>query len=118
LSAAQRGTSEPRTGEGFRPDEEDADACGARALKGGWPRLQLLGHDDLTKIVRGLPKGTPVANKTGEVDFVRNDVAIVNPYGDAPYVLTVLTKGLTNYSDGLSAIRRIARTVHAAIGRG
>jgi len=81
--------------------------------------IDLMSHqEDRDKIVRGLPKGTPVANKTGEVDFVRNDVAIVNPYGDAPYVLTVLTKGLTNYGDGLSAIRRIAKTVHAAIGRG
>ena len=74
-------------------------------------------QEDRDKIVRGLPKGTPVANKTGEVDFVRNDVAIVDPYGDAPYVLTVLTKGLSNYADGLSAIRKIAKAVHASLSR-
>jgi beta-lactamase class A len=65
--------------------------------------------------VRGLPKGTPVANKTGEIDGVRNDVAIVDPFGDEPYVLTVLTKNLQDYGDGLTAIRRIARAVNSAI---
>jgi len=80
--------------------------------------IELMYHqEDRDKIVRGLPKGTPVANKTGEVDFVRNDVAIVDPYGDAPYVLTVLTKGLSNYADGLSAIRKIAKAVHASLSR-
>jgi len=68
------------------------------------------------KIAIGLPKGTPLASKTGEVDFVRNDVAIVDPYGDAPYVLTVLTKGLSNYGAGVSAIRKIAKVVHASLG--
>lgn len=72
-------------------------------------------QEDRDKIVRGLPKGTPVANKTGEIDGVRNDVAIVDPFGDDPYVLTVLTKNLRDYGDGLTAIRRIARAVNSAI---
>jgi len=77
----------------------------------------MLHQEDRDKIPRALPKGTPIANKTGEVDFVRNDVAIVDPYGDAPYVLSVLTKGLQNYGDGLTAIRKIAKTVHASLTR-
>ena len=78
--------------------------------------LDLLYHqEDRDKIARGLPKGTPLANKTGEVDFVRNDVAIVDPYGDGPWVLVVLTKGLGSYDRGVSAIRGIARAVHAKI---
>jgi beta-lactamase class A len=78
--------------------------------------IELMYHqEDRDKIVRGLPKGTPVANKTGEVDYVRNDVAIVDPYGDAPYILTVLTKGLGDYGMGLRAIRRIAKAVNAAL---
>jgi beta-lactamase class A len=67
------------------------------------------------KIASGLPKGTPLASKTGEVDFVRNDVAIVDPYGDAPYIITVLTKGLSNYGAGVTAIRKIAKAVHASL---
>ncbi len=72
-------------------------------------------QEDRDKIVRGLPKGTPVANKTGEIDGTRNDVAIVDPFGDAPYVLTVLTKNIRDYEDALTAIRGIARAVNGAI---
>ncbi len=74
----------------------------------------LLHQEDRDKIVRGLPRNTPVANKTGEVDGVRNDAAIVDPYGEAPYILTVLTKDLNDFSNGVIAIRRVAKAVNAA----
>jgi beta-lactamase class A len=76
----------------------------------------LLDQEDRDKIARGLPKGVPLANKTGEVDGVRNDAAIVDPFGDNPYVLTVYTKNLNDFSEGNAAIRRIAKAVHASIG--
>jgi len=75
-------------------------------------------QEDRDKIARGLPRGVRIANKTGEVDFVRNDVAIVDPYGDEPYVLTVFTKQLSNYASGLGAIRAVARAVHGVVERG
>ncbi|GAC1304117.1 MAG: serine hydrolase [Vulcanimicrobiaceae bacterium] len=75
----------------------------------------LLRQEDHDKIARGLPKGTPLANKTGEIDGVRNDIGIVDPYGDSPYVLAVLTKDLADFSLGNAAIRRIARAVHGAL---
>jgi beta-lactamase class A len=75
----------------------------------------LLHQEDRDKIARGLPKGIPLANKTGEIDGVRNDVGIVDPYGDSPYVLAVLTKDLNDFSLGNIAIRRIARAVHGAL---
>ena len=78
----------------------------------------LLKQEDRDKIARGLPKGTPLANKTGEIDGVRNDVGIVDPLGDSPYVLAVLTKDLNDFSIGNHAIRVIAKAVHAAIGGG
>ncbi len=78
----------------------------------------LLRQEDRDKIVRGLPKGVPVANKTGEIDGVRNDVAIVDPYGEAPYVLSVLTKDLNDFSNGVIAIRRIAKAVDVAFRTG
>ncbi|MBV8074104.1 MAG: serine hydrolase [Candidatus Eremiobacteraeota bacterium] len=37
----------------------------------------MLGQEDRDKIPRGLPKGTKIANKTGEITGVRSDVAIV-----------------------------------------
>ncbi|HTW85812.1 MAG TPA: serine hydrolase [Candidatus Sulfotelmatobacter sp.] len=75
----------------------------------------MLGNDDATKIVRGLPPGTPCAHKTGELDGTRNDAAIVDPFGDAPYVLVVLTRDLTDYTAGNAGIAAIARRVDAAL---
>ena len=75
----------------------------------------MLGNDDATKIVRGLPHGTPCAHKTGEIDGVRNDAAIIDPFGDNPYVLVVLTRELTNYNAGNAGIAAIAHRVDAAL---
>ena len=75
----------------------------------------MLKQEDRDKIARGLPKGIPLANKTGEIDGVRNDVAIVDPFGDNPYVLAVYTKDLNDFSVGVIAIRNIAHSVHATL---
>lgn len=75
----------------------------------------LLGQTDRDKIPAGLPRSVPCANKTGEVDGVRNDVAIVEPFGDSPYVLSVLTKRLDNYAQGSAGIARISRLIYGAV---
>ena len=75
----------------------------------------MLGQEDRDKIPAGLPAGVRVANKTGEITGVRNDVAIVDPYGDNPYVIAILTKHLDNYATGLRAIRRISGDVYRAV---
>ncbi len=75
----------------------------------------MLKQEDHDKIARGLPKGIPLANKTGEIDGVRNDVAIVDPFGDNPYILAVYTKDLNDFSVGVIAIREIAHSVHATL---
>ena len=74
----------------------------------------MLQQEDRDKIYRGLPAGTPLANKTGEIDGVRNDVGIVNPFGEQPYVLAVLTKDLADFSIGNSAIRKVAKAINGA----
>ncbi len=43
-------------------------------------------------IPAGLPPGTQVANKTGWVDGITHDVAIVRPDDGEPFALTVLTR--------------------------
>lgn len=75
----------------------------------------MLGQTDRDKIPAGLPRGVPVANKTGEVDGVRNDVAIVDPFGDSPFVLTVYTKNLSDYSDAVRGINRISSAVYSRL---
>ena len=52
----------------------------------------MLGQQYRDMIPAGIQRKVPIANKTGELDFVRNDAAIVDPFGDAPYVLVVLTR--------------------------
>ncbi len=74
----------------------------------------MLRQEDRDKIARGLPRGTPLANKTGEIDGVRNDVGIVDPYGENPYVIAVLTKDLDDFSLGNIAIRKIASAINGA----
>jgi beta-lactamase class A len=75
----------------------------------------MLGNEDRSKIVRGLPPGTPCAHKTGEIDYTRNDAGIVDPFGDTPYVLVVLTKSLRDYAAGNAGIAAIAHRVDAAL---
>lgn len=42
----------------------------------------------------GVPPGTRVADKTGEVTRIQHDAAIV--YSPRPFVLVVLTRGIEN----------------------
>ncbi len=75
----------------------------------------LFGNDDTSKIVRGLPPGTPCAHKTGEISYTRNDAGIVDPFGDTPYVLVALTRELRDASAGNAGIAAIAHRVDAAL---
>jgi len=77
----------------------------------------MLGQTDRDKIPAGVPAGVPIANKTGEVDGVRNDVAIVDPFGDSPFVLCILTKHLTDYSSALHGISAISNAVYWRVAR-
>jgi beta-lactamase class A len=75
----------------------------------------MLKQTDREKIPGGLPPGTPVANKTGEITGTRNDVAIVDPYGDVPFVLTIMTKGITDYDTANASIHAITHAVYRAV---
>jgi len=46
------------------------------------------------QIPAGLPPGTPVAHKTGQITATLHDAAIIYPPGRAPFVLVVLTRGI------------------------
>jgi beta-lactamase class A len=74
----------------------------------------MMGQTDREKIPGGIPPGIPIANKTGEITGTRNDIAIIDPYGNTPIVLTILTKGLTDYEAANAAIHQIARAVYGS----
>jgi beta-lactamase class A len=76
----------------------------------------MLRQTDRDKIPAGLPRGTPVANKTGELDGSRSDIAIVEPFGDSPYILTVYSKWLQEYPPIYDAFHRYARLSYRLAG--
>ena len=76
----------------------------------------MLHQTDRDKIPAGLPPGTSVANKTGELDGSRSDVAIVQPYGDSPYILVLYSKWLEEYPQVYTAFHRIARLSYQLVG--
>ena len=76
----------------------------------------MLGQTDRDGIPAGLPPGTQVANKTGEIDGTRNDIAIVEPFADSPYILTVYRKDVTNYNAVYDAMHRIAQLSYGLAG--
>ena len=65
----------------------------------------LMAQEFNEKIPAGLPPGTRVAHKTGEITAVSHDAAIVYPAGRKPYVLVVLTRGI---ADGVKSSKLIA----------
>jgi beta-lactamase class A len=68
----------------------------------------MLGQTDRDGIPAALPPHTQIANKTGEIDGTRNDIAIIEPFGESPYVLTIYTKDVQDYNEAFRAIHRVA----------
>ena len=60
-------------------------------------------------IPAGLPPGTPVAHKTGNITKIHHDAAIV--YGPHPYVLVVLVRGIEDEKQSAALIAAISREV-------
>ena len=56
----------------------------------------LLAQEFNQKIPAGVPRGTRVAHKTGEITAHSHDAAIVYPPNRRPYVLVVLTRGVSS----------------------
>lgn len=63
------------------------------------------------KIPAYLPKGVPIAHKTGDITGVHHDAAIVFPPGESPYVLVVLTSGFRDEKQANQTIAEISRVV-------
>lgn len=62
------------------------------------------------EIPAGLPAGTRVAHKTGEITGVLHDAAIVFPPGGrAPFVLVVLTRNIPDQRQSRALIQDVAR---------
>ena len=61
-------------------------------------------------IPAGLPPGTRVAHKTGELTKIHHDAAIV--YGPHPFVLVILVRGLAEFKDSSALMADITRRIY------
>jgi beta-lactamase class A len=67
-------------------------------------------------IPAGLPSGTPVAHKTGNITRIHHDAAIV--YGPTPYVLVLLVRGIEDKQQSAALMAELSRAVYeSATGR-
>jgi len=63
-------------------------------------------------IPAGLPAGTRVAHKTGEITKIHHDAAIV--FAPKPFVLVVLVRGLAEQKESAALMADIAKLLYAA----
>lgn len=76
-------------------------------------RSILLRQEFNDRIPAGLPPGTRVAHKTGEITAVAHDAAIVYPSGGrTPYVLVILTRGIRDAKISAALAADISRIVY------
>lgn len=64
-------------------------------------------------IPAGLPQGTRVAHKTGEIRKIHHDAAIV--YAQRPFVLVVLVRGINDQKESAAVIADITRMLYQAV---
>jgi beta-lactamase class A len=101
--------SPPDPGSGERAAAPQISRRGAAAM------LEVLEAQEFNeKIPAGLPPGTTVAHKTGDITGVHHDAAIVYPSGETPYVLVVLTSGFDKEDAANHLIAGLSRAVWQA----
>ena len=88
--------------------EANGDLGGASAQ--AWLYPLLTGTTTEQGVPAGVPAGSTVVHKTGAVDSVENDAALVTSGPDGPYVLVVMTDGLAGAS-GWELIAGISASV-------
>lgn len=95
----------------------EAIETGRAASRSSCDRMRdiMLEQEFNTEIPAGLPAGTKVAHKTGWITGVLHDAAIVYPPGRRPYVLVVLTRGITDRDQARRLIADISRLVYAHV---
>jgi len=64
-------------------------------------------------IPAGLPKGIPVAHKTGEITKIHHDAAIV--FAKRPFILVILVRGLSEKKDSAALMADISRSLYEAM---
>jgi beta-lactamase class A len=94
-------------------------AAGTLASPGTCAEVEevLSAQEHRDQIPAGLPAGTRVANKTGWVDGITHDVALVRPEDRPPYVLAVCTTVDAPEAEATALIKDISALVWDSWGR-
>jgi beta-lactamase class A len=77
----------------------------------------MLGQQYREMIPAGIKRHVPIANKTGELDNVRSDAAIVDPLSEAPYILVLLTRDLDYPGLAYGEVAEFAERIDNAMRR-
>jgi beta-lactamase class A len=64
---------------------------------------------------KNLPPGTRVAHKTGSITQIYHDAGIVYPPQRKPYVIVVLTRGLTDEKRAHQLVAAISQTIYQVL---
>lgn len=75
----------------------------------------MLGQAYREMIPAGVKRKVPIANKTGELDYVRSDAAIVDPLSESPYILVILTRDLDYPGLAYGEIAAVAQRIDNAM---
>ena len=87
--------------------DQAVDAEASRAM------LEILKRQKFNQeIPAGLPAGTVVAHKTGEITKIHHDAAIV--YAARPYVLVILVRGISEEKESAALMANISRELYRA----
>jgi len=89
----------------------------ASAASCAWMRDVLFAQAYNDAIPAGLPAGTRIAHKTGNITAVEHDAALVYPQRGPAYVLVVLTSGIASQAEAKRLIADVARIVHASLAQ-
>lgn len=72
--------------------------------------LDILSHQEFRKgIPAGVPPGTRVASKTGNLTAINHDAAVIYPPHRAPYVLVILTRGFPDQPSAEAYMAGVSR---------
>ena len=63
-------------------------------------------------IPAGLPQGTPVAHKTGEITKIHHDAAIV--FAKRPFILVILVRGLVDIKESSALMADVSKSFYEA----
>ena len=77
----------------------------------------MLGQEYREMIPAGVKRHVPIANKTGELDNVRSDAAIVDPLSESPYILVILSRNLEYPGLAYGEIAEFAQRIDNAMRR-